>query len=171
MPAGPVLAGIYDRHGDAIALSRPFSVPAVQVVKAKPTPPTRDSDLLVILHKPMMPGDVQVSLTVSGQGRPRPPDVFVDAQDYVYGVWYGVRGSNATVSLESNALVLPPTSVALRPGRVSTIRTDLSRKPTLKVSVRAPEKSFDKMQVIIRRIDGTEIRNATIGVDESVETL
>src|SRR5262249_11344295 len=101
----------------------------------------------------------------------RPPDVFVDAQDYVYGVWYGVRGSNATVSLESNGLVLPPTSVALRPGRVSTIRTDLSRKATLKGAVRAPEKSFDNMQVIIRRIDGTEIRNATIGVDESVETL
>jgi len=67
----------------------------------------------------------------------------------VYAVWYGARGQSATITVDSPTLTIPTATIALRPQRVSTFRGELKPKPSLAISVRAPDDVFEKFEVAV----------------------
>lgn len=144
MPAGRVLMGLFARDsGAALALSRPLEVAPGRVTRAWPQAPSAGSDLLVVLDRPRFAGPEQpdaVELSVSGVGgAPRAPDVFVNAGDRLYGVWYGLEGSAARLAASSGALFLAPRDVPLRPGKVETVRAELGLLPGIDVTLELPD--------------------------------
>lgn len=150
MPAGSALAGIFDQKtGDAIALSRPVVVAANQTAVAKPAPPERESDVLIVLQKPLAPKRETLRVSLKADAGPRRPDVLLHASDAVFAAWYGVGGSTATVTVDADALTLAPVALRLVPKRITTYRGALQAKPRLKVSVLAPQDVFGKMRVTV----------------------
>jgi hypothetical protein len=157
MPAGSALAGVFDQKtGDAIALSRPLVVAANQTVVAKPAPPDRDSDVLVVLQKPLAPKREALQVSLKADAGPRRPDVLLHASDAVFAIWYGVGGNTATVTVDGDSLTLAPVALRLVPKRITTFRGALQAKPRLKVSVLAPQDVFEKMRVSVGAIGDPE---------------
>jgi len=157
MPAGSVLAGIFDqKNGDAIALSRPLVVTAKQTAVAKPARPERDSDVLVILQKPLAPKREALQILLKGDAAARRPDVLLHAADAIFAVWYDVGGSSASLTVDSEGLTLAPVTLRLVPKRISTYRGALKPKPRLKVSILAPNEVFEKLQISVARTDERE---------------
>lgn len=157
MPAGSALAGIFDqKSGEAIALSRPLAVAANETAVAKPAPPERGSDVLVVLQKPLAPRREALQVSLKADAGPRRPDVLLHASDAVFAIWYGVGGSTATLTVDADALTLAPVALRLAPKRVTTYRGALQAKPRLKVSVLAPQDAFGKMQVRVGGIGDPE---------------
>jgi hypothetical protein len=127
MPPGQVVAGIFNARDEAVAYSRPFSVKAGQTTTFHVTPPERGSDLLVILRKP--PGHRDGSpldLIVRGAAA-KAPDVLLEQRSHVVAVWYGLTDERVTFSAASKTLELKR-ELQLRPGTISTLRTDLPVK-------------------------------------------
>jgi hypothetical protein len=163
MPAGKILAGVFDSAtGDAVALSRPLSLAPGATIIARPSPPARDSDVLVVLTRPPGPREELRVRLVEGDGHARAPDAFLHGVNAAFAVWYGVRGRTATVTAESPSLTIAPIAIALRPKSVSTFRGTLQPKPKLAVSVSAPQRAFEKLEISIENDDGDVIATATI---------
>ena len=152
---GSVLAGIFDRKTDeAVALATPIEVKAGITSRVAPTPPAKGTDLLVVLGRPR-PGVlgkhlVDVGLRVNRDVRK--PDVLLASASNVFAVWYGVEGTEATLLAESSTLQLDPTKVQLKPGKVVTIRTKLTTRPSIAVSIGGPEDALrtSTMQLELR---------------------
>jgi hypothetical protein len=158
MPAGKIVAGIFDRvTGDAISLTRVVDLPAGKTVVVTPVPPRDESDVLVVLRRPIQPTREALTLTLRAGGTTRAPDVFLHAVDAVFAVWFGADGRTATVSIESESLAHPPVTVQLRPAKVTTLRGTLQPKPKLKISVRSPTDAvFGKLEATVSGGDGSE---------------
>lgn len=157
MPAGVVLAGIFDRKsGDAVALARPADVGAGKSVVVRPAPPERHSDVLVIFRRPTLPARDAMRLQLTDARGARAPDAMLDAVDMVVAVWYGATGKRATVTFESERLMLRPVELTLTPKRVTTHRGELQMKPGVKVSVFASPEAFKEMSLTIHRLGSKE---------------
>lgn len=157
MPAGLVLAGIFDRKsGDAAALARPLELAAGKTVTVRPAPPERDSDVLVVLRRPLLPARNAIRLQLTDARGARAPDAFLDATDTVIAVWYGATGARATVTAEAEKLLLRPIELTLAPKRVTTHRGELQLKPGIKVSVLAPPDAFKAMSLSVRPVGSNE---------------
>ncbi len=160
MPAGRVLMGSFARaSGGALALSRPLEVVPGRVARAWPQPPAAGSDLLAVLDRPRLASAEQpdaVELSVAGvDGAPRAPDVFVNAGDRVYGVWYGLEGSAARLVASSTVLFLPPRDIPLRPGKVETVRGELGLLPGIDVTLDLPDAlKPDRITLAVRAAAG-----------------
>lgn len=154
VPAGQALAGLFDRTtGDALALSPPFMVKAGSTAIANPKPPRANADVLAVLERPLAERSKSVALSLGTEMKSRSPDVFVEGSDAVIAVWYDVKGTSATLSVQSDELQLKPTDLTLRRGRVTTYRGKLIPLPKLRVSLTAPENMFSKMNIAVRRSD------------------
>jgi hypothetical protein len=124
VPPGRVVAGIFDANGDVVAYHSPLMVEAGETTVFRIVPPACGSDLVAILnvprrHREGLPLDLAVKGAVS-----RAPDVRLDKPNFVVAVWYGLTEESVTLSATSPTLELKR-DVDLRPGAVSTIRTEL----------------------------------------------
>jgi len=170
MPAGKILAGVFDRTtGDAIALTRPVDLAAGKTAVVAPKPPREHSDVLVILRRPLRPQRDRLTLTLKDDRGSRAPDVFLHAVDTVFAVWSGARGRSATVTVDADTLTAKPIVLQLRPQRVATFRGDLQRKPQLKISVTAPADFSDPIETRVATVDGSEpVRTSAVRAGEPV---
>lgn len=121
-PAGRLLAGFFDKAGNALSLTRPFEVKAGAMTEVS-LPSPNGSDLLMVIAKA---GPSEMSprpgLKVSARtsGKERAPDVLLDARDQLIAVWYGLAGSRATVT--AAPYLVQPQAVALRSQAPVTLR-------------------------------------------------
>ncbi len=167
MPAGEALAGIFDKTtGDAVAVARPVAIREGKTAIVRPLPPERDSDVLVILRRPLARERENVQLyLVDDRGRRR-PDVFLHATDTVLAIWYGATGRRVNVTAEADTLFLSPLALTQTPKRVTTYRGELRKKPRLEAHVLAPPGTFRQMSIVVRPIDSTTpLRTVSISPD------
>lgn len=139
---GSVLAGIFDRKTDhAVALARPVEVRAGKTSYVAPAPPPRGTDVLAVLARPRPAklGSHEVTVGLRIDGSVKKPDVLLASASNIFAVWYGVEGAEATLLAESSTLQLAPTAVKLTPGKVATVRTKLSKRPGIAVSIGGPD--------------------------------
>ncbi len=144
MPAGPVLASLFDREQQEYrALARPVEVPAGGRITVSPQPPARAvTDLVVILDFPLRIAnfaDHDVQLTVAApEQSARSPEVVVKTADRVYAVWYGLLERRVTLAVNSPTVFLPPQDLALRSGKIESYYGQLRSRPDLEVELRLP---------------------------------
>lgn len=144
MPAGPILAGLFDTEKDEyIALSRPVRAPHGEKVTVAPTPPAPGgSHVVVVLNRPTPVSsqdeyDVRLSLAI-GEKKIK-PSLTIPTADRLYGVWYQVEGRYAELTVESETVFLEPIEIPLRAGKVERVKSRLSPLPDLDVSLQLPD--------------------------------
>lgn len=158
VPAGRVVAGWFDRrNGNATALTPPITVGAGKSVSIHPLPPERDSDVLVILQRPVLNRPDRVELFLEDAKKNRPPDVFAHGTDSIYAVWYGVSGRSAQLTAKGEALHLDPAVLSLSPRAVTTYRARLAPLPRLSIRLDAPSDVFRELHATVRRLGAAEI--------------
>lgn len=146
VPAGRVFAGIFDRTtNEALAIGKLVDVAAGKSVMVAPQPPAIGADVFVSLMRPDVrkTRDVDtIRLTLDGV----PPQTLFDGSDRVYAAWYGVQKSVAQLVVESKTLRFPSRELKLTSGRVTTLRDELHRLPSVAVSLLAPHGALAKYE-------------------------
>lgn len=172
MPAGRIIAAIIDRRGNALALSRPISVPERTTVIAVPRAPNQGSNVFIVLDRARTnssrhPDDVTVALKT--ENRSFAPDVFVKAADRFYGVWYGISATRAVVEVSSTTMALPSEEISLRPGSITTLIRTLRVLPNLRVTVRTPAGSFEglKKSIEVQGLSQQPLRHLELSATEA----
>jgi hypothetical protein len=129
MPARRAIAGLFGRGGEALTLTHPFMVSQQKAISVIAEAPRNGSGVLAIFGKPADDnGFSQAPATFAledDRGR-HAPDVVLTAPSRIYAVWYGARGASAKLRVDSKELRLDRTDLALLPGRIATLRTQLS---------------------------------------------
>lgn len=130
VPAGPVVIGLFDRDGRALALSGRIDASVAgnaRVVMQRPS----SSQLLVVLDRPpnqSHAGHGHSALMLAMPTKTAPPDLFLDAPGRLFGIWYAVENGQGELSLTSNALTLRAIRVAVSSNTITTIRECLAIK-------------------------------------------
>lgn len=153
VPAGIALVGVFDENGNAHALERPLPIRAGTTASAEPRPPERNSDVFAILKRPIQTYTEPVTVSLGIDGEHRAPDLLIKNNDRLYAVWYGVAARQAVLTAESASAAIVPVTLTLRPGRITSTRHELRRKPVLDVSVIGDIPSFENVDVTVMRND------------------
>ncbi|HYI11492.1 MAG TPA: carboxypeptidase-like regulatory domain-containing protein [Thermoanaerobaculia bacterium] len=160
MQHGPVFGAILDRKtNDAVALIRRVEIAGGKTTRvAAEKPKAGLSAVFVELSSAMRREDITLTLQIDGQAHP--PDIFMDVGRRVYGVWYGVQGRTGQLAVGSKTVMLQANPVALRPGKVTTVRGELVPRPAIGVSVNMHgEATPPEMYVDVYPAGGTERLN------------
>jgi hypothetical protein len=169
MPEGSIVAGLFDREGNAVALTRPVRTSRDQLVRGLRVPPRAGTDVLAVLERDGIREktpeyDAHVVLRVDG--REYAPDVASDTANRVVCLWYGVAARQAEFVFRSAREFLPSEVVHLRPGGVVTLRRRLAKLPDLHVAITAP-RALPNMKLKVLPLDenASPIRvvDATVG--------
>lgn len=135
MPAGRIAGGVFDRKsGDAIALFRSFTL---MPSTAKILHAEKEADVFVELAAPAVRPTPLDTIALEVDHSLIPPNDFVDGGEHVYAVWYDVHATAAKVIVPHGNFWVSGQEVALRSGRVTTIRGELLPKPSIDVAVHA----------------------------------
>ena len=143
MPEGDVLAGVFEKDGQAVALARPVHVARGATVYVDPRPPREGCDVLVVLDRPGLRPRSQTEdavLVLRTPGGDRRPDILSDTLNRVVAVWYGISGRTADLVVQSSTEHQPAETLRLLPGKVVTVRRPLRPLPAADVAIRAPER-------------------------------
>jgi hypothetical protein len=164
MPAGEILAARFqDDH--AVAISRPVRIRAGQTTELWPELPKQGSDVLVVLDRASAKEDSSAPfLTI--EDRRLPADVLISAADRMIAVWYGVAGRSAQLTVVSDTAFLAEQRLSLRPGSVTTYRGKLQARPSLRVTVTAPE-AFGTEEMEVEVMAQGVIRTSAVKVMET----
>lgn len=140
--AGPVIAGIFDsKTDDAVALARPADVKAGGTTFVAPAPPKRGSDVLVVLARPSPAtlGKHELSVDLQIDSKTHKPDVLLASATNIFAIWYELEGAEATLVVDAPTAQLAPAALKLKPGKVVTFRTKLSKRSSVGVSIGGAE--------------------------------
>jgi hypothetical protein len=101
VPAGNVVAGIFDASGNATALSKPVKVVAGKTATAAPRAPAANTDIILSLMREGRDarGTCRAAATF-GEGAPQPADTVLNAWDRVVAIWYGAHGQGGQLTVE-----------------------------------------------------------------------
>ena len=126
MPPGRVIAGIFREDTDeAVAHSRPQIVQQGRTTEFRIEPPAKGSDLLVMLRKPSgSPAKTNATLRIGSKNA----DVLHETRNWFVALWYGVPTTTVTLSMDAEGVALNETKVQLAPGKIVTVRQDLTKK-------------------------------------------
>lgn len=167
VPEGSLIAGLFDREGNAIALTHPVHAARGQLIRVLPAPPSKGTDVLAVLERDALREnkpeyDARVVLRLNGEARA--PDVVSDTASRVVCIWYGVSARQAEFVFGSNREFIATEPVRLRSGTVVTLRRRVARLPDLHVMITAPKVlknskikvlSLDESSAPLRMVDGT----------------
>jgi hypothetical protein len=135
LPAGKAIAGVFGADGEALALSRPFTMKHGQTTVVTPRAPRSGTDLMLVLGKRLgSPADRMARSTrvsaVAG-GDVHEPDVFYETNGRIVAIWYGMTARTAKLRMQSNLFRLGgETEIRLTPGTVTTVREELELNTT-----------------------------------------
>lgn len=130
LPAGQALAGIFDARGNAVALSRPFTMQEGQTVVVTPKPPLK-ADLMIVLGKheaTALQREKETTVSLRAGGATRRPDVIYETDGRIIAVWYGLAENSAMLTVTSAVFRSPEYTISLPAGRVTTYREELTLK-------------------------------------------
>lgn len=130
LPAGRALAGVFDSEGNALALSKPFTMKGGQTVTVTPKAPVQATDLMVVLGKHRGTWEDRAKRKTSVGVRigdaTRAPDVMYETDGRIIAVWYGLTQETAILTANSELFRSPEKTIPLSPGKVTTIREELT---------------------------------------------
>jgi hypothetical protein len=132
LPEGRAMSGVFDSEGNALALSRPFTMKEGKTVSVTPKPPVNAADLMIILGKHQATATQKAKRNTSmsaevGETR-RDPDVMYETDGRIIAIWYGLTANTATVTITSEIFRLGARAIPLTVGRVITVREQLDLK-------------------------------------------
>jgi hypothetical protein len=167
-PEGPAFGVARNDAGAAVAVSRPFFVRTAVTNNVVLAPPESDRAVLVI--ELTLPAGSQDGLSLTaGESQ---PDAMVVAVDRLLAVWYDRPPGSVPLRLDSKTHYWLPQIVNLSGGRISWIEGELRDRPSLHVTVTAPDPVaiHDEMRLRIEASDSTDaIETAvTLGHNEIV---
>lgn len=132
LPEGRAMSGVFDSQGNALALSRPFTMKEGKTVVVTPKPPADAADLMIILGKhratTVERAKRKTSISALAGEAARAPDVMYETDGRIIAVWYGLTANTATVTIASEIFRLDARAIQLTVGRVTTVREELSLK-------------------------------------------
>jgi hypothetical protein len=128
IPAGRIIAGVFDAAGNALSLSAPHVVQGGHIERVALRSARTTATLLVILDRfvsrlPLPP--CAASLTIGNRRQSR-PTVDLQAHDRVVLVWYDLDAGDARLDFRCRSGQTFTRTQHLREGRVATIRTRLA---------------------------------------------
>lgn len=127
IPAGRVIAGIFDAAGNALSLSKPHVVQQGRTERMVPRRARTAATLLVILDRfvghPPFPRCAS-SLTIGNRRQSR-PIVNLQAHDRVVLVWYDLDAGDARLDFRCKSDQTFARTLRLTEGNVTTVRTRL----------------------------------------------
>jgi len=128
IPAGRVIAGVFDAAGNALSLSAPHVLEQGRTQRISLESARRTAALLVVLdrfvRRPPLPRCVS-SLTIGDRRQPR-PTVDLQAHDRVVLVWYDLDAGDARLDFRCRSGQTLTRTLILAERRVATIRTRLA---------------------------------------------
>jgi hypothetical protein len=129
LPEGRAMSGVFDSKGNALALSRPFTMKEGKTVSVTPTPPVDAADLMIILgkHRATAADRAKRKTSISAMigEAPHAPDVMHETDGRIIAVWYGLTVNTATVTIASEIFRLQARAIQLTVGKVTTVREEL----------------------------------------------
>jgi len=128
MPVRRAIAGVFGPGGEALALTRPIDVTQRGALEVTAEAPRGGSGVLAILGRPADDKGYSKAtppLELQDERGAHAPDVVLYGPSRIYAVWYAARGTAATLRLRSKELRLDRNQLVLRPGRITTLRTEL----------------------------------------------
>ncbi|MEM7481448.1 MAG: carboxypeptidase-like regulatory domain-containing protein [Acidobacteriota bacterium] len=163
MPAGAVLAGLYDEDRREYRTLQEVLIESGKLSRITPEPPAPGtSTLIAVLERPNFilsheDHDLVITATLPGE-EPTTPDLVVPASRRVYAVWYELEALQARVDVHSPSVFLEPQDVQLRPGHVEDIRATLQPLPSLDLSLDlAPPLRESSLTVAVTTYPGREV--------------
>lgn len=134
MPVGNVLAGLWDRRNERyVALSRPFQIaPRTTVVAPLERPHSKVAHLVVYVDRPggtVASDGKDLALTLTVDGRTRPPELAIATSWGLYSVWYELQPGVGVLEGGNERLALSPVTVKLPPGQIARFQSKLSKRP------------------------------------------
>jgi len=125
MPAGTVIAGIFDRSGNARSLSLPVALKDGATENLRPRVP-KAADVLLVLSRDAKRGspELRCVATMSLNGEIRKPTVRMDGWERFVAVWYEVPAGAAKLDLSCNGVPMGR-AITLTPGSIVTVRQDV----------------------------------------------
>lgn len=140
VPVGNAFVLIRDRSGEVTRLTLPAPVVRSSVTRLRPEIPDSTS-LVALLGIP--DGFVTATpreLSVAFQGDARQTaDYLLAGTRQSIAIWMDLSDRRGTLHAASHKLLLSPQTVALRPGRLTTIKAELTRRPRLRIEVDAKQ--------------------------------
>jgi len=168
MPPGRIGAAVIDREtGNAVGLIRAMGVAAGTVARrsAEDAPKGR-SAVYLEMALPKEKKGVLEKFALNIDGHLFPADEFVDAGSRVYAMWYDVDGRSASLIVRGANVRYDGGDVALRPGKITTIRGELRLKPSLDVAVNVNASNVpamfvdvDKQRIPVKNHETTRIES------------
>lgn len=144
MPAGPTLAALWDTtERQYIAISKPFSVEAREVVAAPFEAPSNKASLVVLMenHRLARAAD-RLEVFLRRSGREIAPALLVPNAQTVYAVWYDLEPGSAELHVIEDGIPEIPFVLALHSGRIGRVSIDMRKaeailqKPSLLEEIR-----------------------------------
>lgn len=162
MPAGSVLAGLWDRREERyVALSPPFTVTPGAIVPAPlGRPATQASWLLAFAalpHPIARETLLDLAPAVVQHGERHAPDATITTAWGVYGVWYGLAPGPAVLGDGNSEVYLPATALELPAGGIVRLDADLRQRPLLDVTLVLPSLVREKpFSLVVRKLPERE---------------
>lgn len=170
VPVGVVFAFVQDRAGDVIRLSEVVDV--VQSRKATPLNSRNVTEPVAIafLDRAAFPVVSALQVVLEGDKSHTSRVIFPGAKQII-ALWLDVPERRAEIRAESKELLLAPQTIALRPGRITTLHAALQRRPVIRVSVELPSDAQKRPEFRELRLDVLDSKGATIRQVVLDETL
>ena len=124
MPAGSLIAALYDAAGNPLALARPVRVEAGRQVTVSVREPSSGGAVLLSLQRPSRDyGDG--ALTLEQNGQRIAPDVVHQLPARVVAMWCAVEAGEAALHFEGEGLPRNAIGIRIDNGKVAMIRENL----------------------------------------------
>ncbi|HVE71570.1 MAG TPA: hypothetical protein VNI54_09405 [Thermoanaerobaculia bacterium] len=122
MPAGRLIAALYDGHGEPVAVSRSVRVEPGKRSVISTWEPRSGGSVLFSLQRPWREYP-EGTLTLGG----KPPDVVHQVPERVVALWYRVPEGRSTLRFDGEGLPTKEIAVTVKQGNVAMIRERLTR--------------------------------------------
>lgn len=136
IPVGRMIAGVFDRYGQALAISRPREVSAGGVTTADPAGPSRNkTDIVAVLSRSGLPGPIPCDIALTLGRHTIQPAVNFQTQERIIIAWYELTPAIARLNVACGDTQPFTRSLRLKPGTIETVRATLARPlPPIRVT-------------------------------------
>jgi hypothetical protein len=141
MPAGPVIAGIWDQErGRYVALSKAFIVKAGIAVEAPLERPRENRAALIVQARrsrlASTRSDYSLAIRLKADNRERQPDALAQTANLIYAIWHGLPPGTASLSITTPRAGVNAFPLHLQGGRIERVLLDLEPLPELPPGLR-----------------------------------